>query len=619
MDGRIPQIDRRDFLKGLAVAGATDGAHRGAAGDPAARPADTPAPPAAGMLAARMAASGRRLTAGVTPAFTPEFVVADVALSPPRRFNEFSGDLSGRYIGALAGAPAGSGDRLAPIVRAVISHQRRDGRFGDEALAFTASAIGPPHMALLWGNGRLLVGLLEYWQRHPDPAVLASATRLGDFLVAVRQQCADPAVARRVEGQGAFGFICFTQLIEGLVLAARATGDTRYLDTAEEIAPLLPPRGIQHSHGYLTTLRGVMLLHDARKDRRWLEFVKERYDDLTRSPDYTIYRSVLEYFGWDTPGVPAEERQHLLEASGQHPRDEGCSSADFVRLSLQLWRATRNDTYFDRAELALENALYPNQWETGDFGSRVTFDRGLMPTANAARCWWCCTMHGHRALADVREAGLVADSRGVTLTLLCDVDWQDGARSLTAARTFEPDGTMTWRVKARGLGRGEALFVRHPSWGTVDSGRPVAGLVPEAGGEMITAGDDGGIDATLRVTPRLRLVQRDGTNVDLASTSHDARFDAALFCGPWLMAADEAREPLFFGEPWQDNVVSLVSPSGIDVGNDLVPRVAVKATYEHGGFAGRQPVTLTPLATQSVGPQRTLAVWLKYRIDERSA
>ena len=83
------------------------------------------------------------------------------------------------------------------------------------------------------------------------------------------------------------------------------------------------------------------------------------------------------------------------------------------------------------------------------------------------------------------------------------------------------------------------------------------------------------------------------------------------------MAADEAREPLFFGEPWQENVVTLpttATPSGMNVESGLAPGVAVKATYEHGGFVGRHPVTLTPLALQSTGPQRTLAVWLRYDV-----
>jgi hypothetical protein len=474
-------------------------------------------------------------------------------------------------------------------------------------------------MALLWGNGRLLVGLLEYWGRRRDPAVLASARRLADFLVAVRRQCSDPAVARRVEGQGASGIICFTQLVEGLVLAANATGDRSYLETAAEIAPLLPPRGIQHTHGYLTTLRGVMLLHEATRDARWLEYVTSRFDDLARSPDHTVYGAVLEYFGWESPGVTEAERKHLLAASGNHPRDEGCSSADFVRLALQLWRATGEAAYLDRAEQALENSLYPNQWETGDFGSRATFERGLMPTANAARCWWCCTMHGHRALADVVSSTVTRRGNRVLLTLLGDSRWTDGAAELAAAREIEPDGSIAWHIDATGLGRGEGLLVRQPGWALKAAAAPQAVATRLGGGTFleIPTPPNGRLSVTVRFTPAIRLQPRSGPVVPLDALGSTPT-EAALFYGPWLLAADEAREPLFFGEPWPDNVVHLPAapratfdPAPVTAGD--IRGLGVAARYEHGGFTGTHPVRLGLLSALTNGQQRTMAVWLSYR------
>lgn len=601
-------VNRRSFLKSVAAGSAVaSGCLRlDAAGVTGHAPL--------GMLAARMAASRRRLTTGGTPAFTKEFVLADVALAPARRFNEFSGDLSGRYIGALAcdhAVPPHGTEAVAP---AVLAHQRADGRFGSESLVFTADAIGPQHMALLWGNGRLLVGLLEHWRRTHSEAVLASSRRLADFLVAVRQQCAEPAVARRVEGQGAFGFICFTQLIEGLALAAAATGDRKYLDTAAEIAPLLPPRGIQHSHGYLSTLRGVMLLHEATKDDRWLEFAKSRFDDLVGSRDHTVYGAVLEYFGWESEGVSDAERKHLLAASGDHPRDEGCSSADFVRLTLQLWQATGDLSFLEHAESALENSLYPNQWETGDFGSRVTFERGLMPTANAARCWWCCTMHGHRALADVLASTIVRRDSGLLITLLGEARWTEGRVELATSRGIAGDGAITWHVDASGLSPGERVLVRRPTWAL----RVRSSGATDGGGDTLELRADsrGRLASLVELTPRVRLRSRSHAWLDPASLGTEPT-EAALFYGPWLLAADEARDPLFFGEPWPENVVRLSSNPRAAVslnpaaGGDI-STLGLGAEYEHGGFAGRQSTRLAPLFAQTTGPQRTLGVWLRY-------
>ncbi len=64
---------------------------------------------AAGELAERIRLTGRRLTRGGRPEYTREMVLADVALDRRRRFWEYSGDLSGRYVEALATLPPAMG------------------------------------------------------------------------------------------------------------------------------------------------------------------------------------------------------------------------------------------------------------------------------------------------------------------------------------------------------------------------------------------------------------------------------------------------------------------------------------------------------------------------------
>ena len=188
------------------------------------------------------------------PAFSDDFILADVMLNPdqPRRFSDFSGDISGRFLGAVAMTSRGEKDdlQLQRLMGKLLPCQRADGRFGNESLSFTAADIGPDQMALLWGNGRLLVGLLEYHERFPEEtAVLEAATRLGDFLLKVFDECATEEVMTRVRGMAANGFICFTQFNEGLELLARATKEEHYRDTAKRMEALLEPRGIQHTHG----------------------------------------------------------------------------------------------------------------------------------------------------------------------------------------------------------------------------------------------------------------------------------------------------------------------------------------------------------------------------------
>ena len=344
-DAMGSRTGRREFL-GQVVAGAASlGVVRDAeaALTRAAAPSVVPGPGArpAGDLKRRVDLTAARLTRTGIPAYTDDFVLADVTLDERRRFWNFSGDLSGRYIEALSVLPPDgrTPGSLAPLVQRLLATQKADGRFGRPGLAFTEADTGTEHMALLWGNGRLLVGLMTYYEATRDPAVLDSARRLAGFLLAVREATKAPAVMKRVEGQGAFGFICFTQLSEGLAMLSRATGEKRYAEVGAEIVPLLQPRGVQHSHGYLSTLRGAVMLHDAGAPGDMLGFAQRLYGDLVRSGDYTLDGGVMEYFGWTDPAnrallAPAQD------ASGHDARNEGCGLADFVRLSLQLYEAT---------------------------------------------------------------------------------------------------------------------------------------------------------------------------------------------------------------------------------------------------------------------------------------
>src|ERR1700677_2781273 len=57
-----------------------------------------------GDLRARYELTLRRTLSGDSPFYSEEFLLADVRAEPVRRFTEYSGDTSGRYIGALATA-----------------------------------------------------------------------------------------------------------------------------------------------------------------------------------------------------------------------------------------------------------------------------------------------------------------------------------------------------------------------------------------------------------------------------------------------------------------------------------------------------------------------------------
>lgn len=114
-----------------------------------------------------------------------------------------------------------------------------------------------------------------------------------------------------------------------------------------------------------------------------------------------------------------------------------------------------------------------------------------------------------------------------------------------------------------------------------------------------------------------RLVRRDGTTLALDALA-DAPVEAAMFRGPWLLGVNEADDPLFYGEPWQDNVILLPDiVHGQSSGTELLtlPLARVDCAYIHGGYPDRQHVTLQPLSEGTRHEPATFAVWLKYRAE----
>jgi hypothetical protein len=588
---------------GATGAGASTAPTAGASATSPGAPAST----AAGELGARIALTMDRFTGGGVPAFTREFVIADVALEPPRRFNEYSGDLSGRYVEALSLLPPAGGVGLDTLVRDILGHQRPDGRFGDPDLRYSAEEIGGLHMAQLWGNGRLLLGLVQHHAVSGDAEVLAGARRLADFLVGVRAQTSDPAVVSRVLDQGAMGIICFTQLVEPLVLLAELTGETRYLDEARKIGATLGPRGTQHAHGYLTTARGMVALAEATSDPALLSRVETLYADLVTSPDLLCLGGVPEYFGWG-------------RGSSEPARDEGCAVADFLRLSLMLHRATGRTSYLDRAERCLLNHFSFNQFSTGDFGHHAFFSGGAMPTESVGRAWWCCTMHGHRAFRHVLDSVVRLEDETVHVDLCQDVDWSgEGARIAIRHRVESP----AWSRLVIEVGKaseGLALALRRPAWAasvavTVDG---ADAAVDDKGGELnlrprLTAGNR----VEVAIEHRAWIETRDGREVALDDLRGEV--EGVLFVGPWLYVVDDGTEPLFFGEPWKGaNVVMLPaelrSPEmSLAAGALTHPKRHIAARYLHGGFPGEEPVRLRPIAEQTDREPGTVATWLRYR------
>ena len=475
-------------------------------------------------IRARYELTLRRALTGTSPAYTEDFLLADVRTTPGRRFTEYSGDLSGRYIGALATAARvykSAVPGLDPLVEKVVALQKPDGYFGD---GFHYDHLTDLDLALLWGNGRLLVGLIEYYRYRPAAPVLEAARRLGDFLVRIA-----PLMLSK-ETRDAFGaahfassYICWMQQTEGLANLYIVTKDARYKTLAEDIAAVTERRPGDHVHGYLTALRGIMDLFQATGNAGLLKQCENAWQDIVQSPDLLVTGGVPE--GW----------------SPNKHRTEGCAEADWVRFNLQLWTATANPKYLSLAEKATFNEFSFNQFSSGDYGHRELSDTGFQGDG-AVRAWWCCTLHGLRCFPDLQTAAFRNDDRGISYDLPIDGWLETSQLSAKATSSLAQNGVITITISCREQTPGK-LRIRKPDWPTA-----LTIKINNAPAQRALEGEYAILDRTWR-------------SGDSVSVAYDMAFHSepngegrvAFFHGPWLLGASAADNPEYFSDLTRDN------------------------------------------------------------------
>ena len=200
------------------------GCSQAVAGDPSALAEDMRL---GGLWGAAQARAARRMAA--PPLDSVDFILADLSQKQKRRYTDYSGDISGRWIGVAA--------FLAPlypepftafpkIMAEIPTYQKSDGHFGvDQDL---------PRMefdrdkAILWGNGRLLIGLIEVYERTGDKKALETAKKLGEYFIVTDPVCNKPENMVRKPGGYYVNFeTYYLSCIDGLAALGRVTEEDR--------------------------------------------------------------------------------------------------------------------------------------------------------------------------------------------------------------------------------------------------------------------------------------------------------------------------------------------------------------------------------------------------------
>ena len=405
-----------------------------------------------------------------------------------RPFKNYSGDISGRFIEIMA-LNVQSGGTVNPVFRELLKQvpklQRAGGYFcssGDidwqQPIDRNAKGASSKMMPALWGNARMLCGLIEASRAFPDDhTVLATAKMLGDFYVGIVPRFTNPArMAEYTNGTSyASGYVtCWFPAMEGLVKLSALTGDKKYLAAAIRMAAFyksLDRIPIDHSHGMLCNQVSLLLLYEATQDASYLQRVERRWDELVQGGFINPAGGILE------------------KCQVENGRDEGCAEADWLRLNLELGRVTHRSRYWDMAERIMNNHFLQNQAADGGFGHRSTLcdQGGVYGFGGGFReATWCCDYHGQIGFVNVRAHLLKCDANSLTCNLALDFTAQGSSGSVKS--TLSPGAAasevMRQRIQLDGK-PATVIRLRRPQWADAITAMDAAGaavsLVAEDG------------------------------------------------------------------------------------------------------------------------------------------
>jgi len=427
-----------------------------------------------GFFGARYDKSLARLSDA--PVDTVPFVLDDVNFNQKRRFFNYSGDISGRYIEvcSLTSLKDKPTTKILPeVIDEIVQYQQPDGHFGREVdwnktIDVAGSTDQSLEMPILWGNGRLMLGLFAAYERFGNEKAFEAAKKMADFYVdIVAKRFCDPArmdeYEQTAKGYAAAYVTCVFHGIEGLVRAYRLTGEKRYLKCAVEMADFhehfdtLP---VGHSHGSISTHEALVMLYEDTGDKKYLDRVVKRWNDAVNGGFVNPSGGVCENF--------------ILEGHS----DEGCSESDWLRLNLMIWRNTGDVKYLDFAERMLFNEYQMNQWHTGGFGHRYlkADSKGVFAWGERyAESYWCCNYHGPLGYYELKEYFAVAskDASGkktiyynFPLNFATPLDFGAGKTQVVSSidDKLREQGVVKATIQTSGEGGAVALAVRVPDW-----------------------------------------------------------------------------------------------------------------------------------------------------------
>lgn len=343
------------------------------------------------MLSFRLQMVRKRLSS--YPMDRLDFILMDLERpeSSSRHAHWCTGDCTGRTLEFLSYSQEIDGytdPRAEELFLRMLRQKRKSGLFGRWA-ASPAPVV--PEQAPLAGTGKEFPAFLRYYAWSGDMRALEAARGIGDYVLAHKDAYLDILAASGVNRIEHWNTEPFALLYE-------ATGDKRYLEMVADIRDRMGDIRGAHSHGFLTTLRGLQQAAIITGDRSWNE-LPERFR-----------RKIMEE-GMETADGG------ISECFPRSSRNEGCSIADWLMLNLNAGYLNADDSAYEKAEHILYNALFFNQILTGGLIHRQLLPLGY-GASEVQEAWWCCTQTGGLAMAMTARHGVTQVDNTIRVNFL---------------------------------------------------------------------------------------------------------------------------------------------------------------------------------------------------------
>lgn len=293
-------------------------------------------------------------------------------------------DLTGRLLFFYSLADGVDGEHIASLTELyerIMNNRRKSGVFGNffdykEDSPENATSIGTHFMS----------GLVNYYALTGDMRALNAAEEAAAFLMNKGEVFYDSM--KNPDGPNKME--CW--IVEGFAELYRETRKEVYLDVVRRIAEECVGNIIgAHSHGYMTTLRGILKAAIYAQDDELAEIVRIRRQEILDKD--CVYPN-----------------GDISESFPKSPRNEGCSISDWIMLNLLYAYYFDDPDAYAKAEYSLWNALYFNQFVTGGCGHRCFMKNGY--TAQIEEAWWCCTPNAGMCYSEVaRHVVTIKDNR----------------------------------------------------------------------------------------------------------------------------------------------------------------------------------------------------------------